>query len=116
MLFSAIPDILSTQEAVDMVTKNLGYPKYFIPFIGVAKLLGVVALIVPGFPEIKEWAHAGFVFDLTGAVYSSIAVGDPPATWMPIFIGFALIAASYIYYHKKLKAASMIEQRGKPVS
>jgi len=104
MLMSSIPDILSVPDAVELVSHHLGYPAYFIPFIGVAKLLGVIAILVPGFPRIKEWAYAGFVYDLTGAVYSAIAVGDPPGQWAPIFIGLALIAASYSFYHKRLRA------------
>ncbi|MEP6596311.1 MAG: DoxX family protein [Ginsengibacter sp.] len=106
MLISSIPDIIVTPEAVAIVSTHLGYPVYFIPFIGVAKLLGVVAILIPGFPRIKEWAYAGFIFDLTGAIYSSIAVGDPVSAWMPLFIGPVLIFCSYIFYHKKLNAES----------
>ncbi|HRG79756.1 MAG TPA: DoxX family protein, partial [Cyclobacteriaceae bacterium] len=78
MLTSTIPNILSAPEWVE-IFKQLGYPPYMLPFLGVAKLLGVIALLVPGFPRIKEWAYAGMFFDLTGAVYSGLAVGgfDP---------------------------------------
>jgi hypothetical protein len=107
MIFSSIPDILVVPQAVEIVTNHLGYPKYFLPFIGVAKFLGAVALVIPGFPRIKEWAYAGFVYDLTGAIYSHISVGDPASKWAPIFIGFILLAISYIYHHKKLKVASL---------
>src|SRR5262245_2104323 len=72
MLSSAIPNLLSSEEWVALLT-HLGYPTYILPLLGVAKLLGVVALIVPGFPRLKEWAYAGFTFDLVGAVYSGIA-------------------------------------------
>lgn len=107
MLFSAIPDILNTPEAVEIITRHLGYPAYLVPFLGVAKLLGVIAIIVPGFPRLKEWAYAGFVIDVTGAVYSTISVGDPPAAWLPILIAYILIACSYIFYHKKIKASAV---------
>ena len=100
MLISSIPDILAVPDAVELVKNHLGYPLYFIPFVGVAKLLGAIALLIPGYWRIKEWVYAGFVYDLTGAVYSSIAVGDPAGKWMPILIGFILIACSYIFYHK----------------
>jgi hypothetical protein len=103
MLFSSIPDILSVPDAVTMVSTHLGYPAYFIPFIGVAKLLGVVAILVPGFPRIREWAYAGFVFDITAAIYSSISVGDPFGKWIFLFIGYIIIFGSYIYYHKRMK-------------
>ena len=103
MLVSSIPDIMSVPDAIKIVHEHLGYPIYFIPFIGVAKSLGVVAIVVPGLPRIKEWAYAGFVFDLAGAMYSSIAVGDPASDWMFLFIGFILIGCSYYFHHKKLK-------------
>src|SRR5687768_6798357 len=74
MLFSAIPDIIVVPEAVDMISNQLGYPKYIIPFLGVAKTLGVIAILIPGFSRITEWAYAGLFFDLVGATYSAIAV------------------------------------------
>lgn len=103
MLLSAIPYILGAPQVVASITKHLGYPAYFIPFIGLAKLLGIAALLIPGFPKIREWAYAGFVFDLTGALYSVIAVGDPPTAWIPPFACFVLAAGSYVFYQKKLK-------------
>src|SRR5215212_11317403 len=81
MLFSAIPDVLSNPLAVQGMHDGLGYPLYFIPFIGVAKVLGVIAILIPGFPRIKEWAYAGLVFDLVGATYSIIAAGKPAGDW-----------------------------------
>ncbi|MGP4081088.1 DoxX family protein [Pseudalkalibacillus sp. R45] len=105
MLFGAIPDIMSDPAAV-AVFDHLGYPAYILPFIGVAKLLGVIALLVPGFPRVKEWAYAGFVIDLTGAMYSHIAVGDPSSGMVVFLIGYVLIAGSYIYHHKKKRMVS----------
>lgn len=105
-VFGAIPDAMSVPEAVALF-KHLGYPAYLLPFLGIAKILGVVAILVPGFPRIKEWAYAGLVFDFTGALYSSIAVGDPASSWMLFSIGYILIAGSYIYHHKKRKAVSL---------
>ncbi|MFD2614270.1 DoxX family protein [Paenibacillus gansuensis] len=99
----AIPDLLSIPAAVDGF-EHLGYPSYLLPFLGVAKLLGVAAILIPGFPRIKEWAYAGLTFDLAGAMYSTIAVGDPVSGWVFFLIGFALIAGSYICYHKKQKS------------
>jgi DoxX-like family len=101
MLFSALPDLRVVPEAIDIITTHLGYPKYIIVFLGAAKLLGVIAILVPGFPRLKEWAYAGFTFDLAGAMYSSISVGDPAKDWMMLFIGFAIIFLSYFFYHKK---------------
>ena len=112
MLLSAIPNIMSTPESVTFVSTHLGYPSYIIPFLGVAKLLGAIAILYPGFPRLKEWAYAGLVFDLTGAMYSGISVGDPPGAWMPILIGYVLIACSYIFYHKKESANSLGSLQG----
>jgi DoxX-like family len=106
MIFSSIGNIMNIQEAKDLVSTHLGYPNYFIPFIGWAKLLGGLAIIIPGIPgRIKEWAYAGLFFDLIAAMYSVIAVGDPASAWMffPLFIAFGVV--SYIFYHKKLRGA-----------
>jgi uncharacterized membrane protein YphA (DoxX/SURF4 family) len=109
MLFSAIPDILVVQPAVEMVSNQLGYPKYLIPFLGVAKLLGAVAILIPRFPRLKEWAYAGLFFDLAGALYSSIATGSPVSQWIFMAIPFGVFALSYVFWHKK----QSISQQGK---
>src|SRR5215467_5309402 len=65
---------------------HLGYPLYLIRFLGAAKLLGVLAVLAGVFPRIKEWAYAGFVFDLLGAFYSHLSSGDGPKMWGPLVI------------------------------
>jgi uncharacterized membrane protein YphA (DoxX/SURF4 family) len=115
MLFSAIPDAMVNPDAVTFMA-HLGYPKYFIPFIGIAKILGVIAILIPGFPRVKEWAYAGLMYDLIGATYSVASVGDPGYGWlfMFVFMGFGL--ASYIFYHKKLKAAKALHSTAVPAA
>lgn len=103
MLTSAIPNILSSPEWVT-IFEQLGYPAYMLPFLGVAKLLGVIALLIPGFNRLKEWAYAGMVFDLVGAVYSGIAVGGFDPRMLVLLIPFVLLAVSYIYHHKRIAA------------
>ncbi|MCA1590621.1 MAG: DoxX family protein, partial [Acidobacteria bacterium] len=95
---SAIPDILMVQAAVD-IFGHLGLPSYLLPFIGVAKILGVIAVLIPGYPRLKEWAYAGLVFDLIGAFYSHISVGDPFGSWVFPIIALVLVFASYFLYH-----------------
>jgi uncharacterized membrane protein YphA (DoxX/SURF4 family) len=97
MLLSAVPDVLRAPEALT-VFKRLGYPPYLLVFLGTAKTLGVLAVLVPGLPRLKEWAFAGLTFDLTGALYSHLSVGDGPGVWMPAVIGLALMAGSYRAY------------------
>jgi DoxX-like protein len=105
MLGSAIPDIFSVQIAVDGF-KKIGYPVYLLPFLGIAKTAGVIAILVPGYARLKEWAYAGLVFDLLGATYSIIASGEPVGSWIGMILPLALAAGSYIYYHKKLKLSA----------
>ncbi|TMV46969.1 DoxX family protein [Paenibacillus mesophilus] len=107
MAGGSIPDILAVPDAVALFD-HLGYPSYLLPFLGIAKLLGIVAILVPGFPRVKEWAYAGLVFDLLGAMYSSIAVGDPVSSWIMFIIGFILIGGSYTLYHKRRDGISRI--------
>ena len=57
------------------VVPALGYPMYFFAILGFWKVLGAIAILVPGFPRLKEWAYAGIFFDLTGAAASCAAVG-----------------------------------------
>jgi hypothetical protein len=105
MLGSAIPDIFSADLAVEGFAK-MGLPAYLVPFVGVAKALGVVAILIPGFPKIKEWAYAGLMFDLIGAIYSMAAAGIPAGDWMPVFIPVAFGVLSYVFYHRKMKVVS----------
>ena len=106
MLGSAIPDIMVDPIAVKGMHEQLGYPLYFIPFIGVAKALGVIAILIPGFPRIKEWAYAGLMFDLIGATYSIMNIPNPDAPWFVMLIPITVGVLSYIFYHKKLKASA----------
>ena len=68
-------DILRVPQVRDLIEKRLGYPPYFLVILGIWKLLGAVALVIPRFPRLKEWAYAGVIFDLTGAVASLLASG-----------------------------------------
>jgi hypothetical protein len=101
MMFSAIPDITMEPDAVKMISGQLGYPEYILPFLGVAKALGVIAILIPGFPRIKEWAYAGLFFDLVGATYSAIAVEglQPSMSFMILPLSFLFV--SYGLYNKR---------------
>jgi uncharacterized membrane protein YphA (DoxX/SURF4 family) len=97
MVLSAVPDVLRVPGALS-VFKHLGYPSYLLPFLGTAKMLGVAAVLLPGLPRIKEWAFAGLTFDVSGALYSHLSVGDPPSAWTPAVLALALIGGSYAAY------------------
>jgi hypothetical protein len=107
MLGASMPDVISHPLAVKGMHEDLGYPLYFIPFIGAAKLLGVVAILIPGYSRIKEWAYAGLMFDLIGATFSIIAVGKPD--WIFMALPLTLAIGSYVFYHKRRKGRSVTE-------
>jgi len=73
---------------------HLGYPPYFANLLGVAKLLGVCALLFPGLPLLKEWAYAGFTFTFIAAVVSHLESGDGPKALAPV-VALAVLALSY---------------------
>jgi hypothetical protein len=101
MLASAIPDILVDPVAVKGMHDGLGFPVYLIPFLGVAKAIGVLAILLPVNPRIKEWAYAGLFIDLIGATYSIIAVGSPAPNYLFMLLPLTLAALSYVFYQKK---------------
>jgi len=103
MLMASIPDILRIPQAVDLF-RHLGYPTYLLPFLGIAKTLGVITIVAPGVFWLKEWAYAGLIFDLIGALYSHLAVGDPPSAWAFPLIGLLLVIGSYLVYRTPLIA------------
>lgn len=75
MTSTGIVQLLKMDEEVKMMT-HLGYPLYFLTIIGVWKILGVIAILIPEFPLIKEWTYAGFFFAMSGAIFSHLACGD----------------------------------------
>jgi hypothetical protein len=83
-------------EPVADVLAHLGYPTYLLTILGVWKLLGGIAILVPGFPRLKEWAYAGAFFVYMGAVASGVVRGlDDPGTyiWPPLIFGVITLAS-----------------------
>src|SRR5437868_6234381 len=81
---------------VDGIT-HLGYPVYFLTILGVWKILGVVALLIPKFPLLKEWAYAGFFLAMSGAVFSHLASGDPVNEIFPSLLLLILTVISWYF-------------------
>ena len=75
MLGSGLAQIFHAEAMVDLITP-LGYPPYLLYIIGAWKILGVIAILIPRFKLVKEWAYAGFFFVMTGALVSHLASGD----------------------------------------
>jgi len=75
MVSTGIVQLIKMKEEADMFSR-LGYPEYLLTILGVWKLLGVIAVLAPRFPLVKEWAYAGFFFAMSGAIFSHLAMGD----------------------------------------
>jgi len=104
MIFSSIENIMMTDGSVDLIATQLQFPRYLIPFLGWAKIVGSIAILVPGFPRIKEWAYAGLFFDLSGAMFASLYLTGIGGLAMLMFIVPHL--ASYFLYHKVAKESN----------
>jgi hypothetical protein len=76
---------------------HLGYPVYLLALLGVCKVLGVVVILIPKFPLLKEWAYAGFFFIMSGAIVSHIASGDPMNELYPALLLLVLVAVSWYF-------------------
>ena len=76
---------------------HLGYPVYFLTILGIWKILGVVALLIPKFPLLKEWTYAGFFFVMSGAIFSHIAVGDSISEIFPSLLLLILTVVSWYF-------------------
>jgi uncharacterized membrane protein YphA (DoxX/SURF4 family) len=92
-----LAQVAHVKGTVDGFVHILGYPAYFVTILGVWKVLGPIAILVPRFPRLKEWAYAGIFFDLTGAAASSAAVGGYGAyafhVLVPLFLAGLTVAS-----------------------
>ena len=97
MASTGIVQVLQLKEETEFVLL-LGYPAYFLTIIGVWKLLGVVAVLVPKLPVVKEWAYAGFFFVSSGALISQLAMGHTAiGEWFPAVLLLILAIISWYY-------------------
>ena len=103
MLITSIPYLTSGKEVVQILHDQLGYPNYIIPFLGAAKIIGAIVLVIPGFNRIKEWAYAGLMFDLIGAMYSLLMIGGGIEAFIGMGIPILVGVVSYIYHYKRIK-------------
>ena len=103
MLLTSVSQIVSTKGSEE-VMNILHMPLYMLPLLGVAKLLAVAAILIPGYPKIKEWAYAGIMFDYIGATYSMIAVGSTVDKWGFMIVPVLLFGFSYYFHGKIIRA------------
>ncbi len=81
---------------LDSITR-LGYPAYFLTIIGIWKILGVIALLIPKYALLKEWAYAGFFFLMSGAIFSHIASASPVPEILPSVLLLILTLISWYF-------------------
>lgn len=91
----------------DGFSDHLGFPGYFLVLLGCCKILGVIALLIPKFPLLKEWAYAGFFFVMSGAAFSHIASGTSSEIF-PSLLLLALIIVSWYFRPADRKSASVV--------
>jgi uncharacterized membrane protein YphA (DoxX/SURF4 family) len=108
MTSTGIVQVLKMDEEVDKMT-HLGYPIYFLPIIGVWKILGVVAVLIPKFTLLKEWAYAGFFFSMSGALFSHIISGNSMNKLFPPLLLLTLTVVSWYFRPADRKIMSVYQ-------
>ncbi|MGQ0543379.1 MAG: DoxX family protein [Blastocatellia bacterium] len=106
MTSTAIVQLIKMPDGVVQVTR-LGFPAYLLTILGVWKILGVAAVLIPKFPRLKEWAYAGFFFAMSGAAISHIIVGDPFGEIFPSVLLLTLTVVSWHFRPESRKTASV---------
>ena len=107
MLSTAIVQLIKMDEEVKNFS-NLGYPLYLMTLLGVWKILGVIAILIPKFPLLKEWAYAGFFFAMSGALFSHIISGDDAIALFGPALLLVLTVLSWYYRPVDRKVISAI--------
>ncbi|MCT2409591.1 DoxX family protein [Chryseobacterium antibioticum] len=96
MVSTAIVQLMKNKDELANFT-NLGYPAYLMTIIGVWKILGVIAVLIPKRPLLKEWAYAGFFFVMSGAFISHIIIGDTFGRTFPALLLLILVGISWYF-------------------
>src|SRR5690606_2444903 len=96
MLAGGVQQLLQIGGYVEILTQ-LGYPLYFMSILGAWKILGVIVLLIPRFPLVKEWAYAGFFFAMSGAAISHIAAGQAFVDAIPSLILLMVTVLSWYF-------------------
>lgn len=105
MTSTAVVQLMKMPEGVEGVTR-LGYPAYLLTILAVWKILGVVAVLIPKFPVLKEWAYAGFFFAMSGAAISHLVSRDPPGEIFPSVLLLILTVVSWYFRPESRKPTS----------
>ncbi len=96
MTAGGVQQMLQVGGYNEIVTK-LGYPLYMLSIIGTWKILGVITILIPKAPLLKEWAYAGFFFVMSGAALSHIVMGQPFTEAFPSLFLLLIIFLSWYF-------------------
>jgi hypothetical protein len=113
MTSTGIVQIIGLPEEIQMII-GLGFPAYIVTFLGVCKLLGVVAILIPGWALLKEWAYAGFFFNMAGAIYSHAMMGSAGGEFFGPSLLIVLIALSWQFRPASRKVVDPATVEAKP--
>jgi hypothetical protein len=106
MVSTGIVQLLHVKKETDFILA-LGYPPYFLTLLGFWKMLGVVVVLIPKFPLLKEWAYAGFFFSMSGAIFSHIAMGHSMKEIFPPLLLLTLTMVSWYFRPAERKIVSV---------
>jgi hypothetical protein len=106
MVATGIVQALKVKDEVTMFT-HLGYPAYLLTILGVWKILGVISVLIPKFPVVKEWAYAGFFFTMSGAIFSHLAIGDDAKEFFGPTLLLILTVVSWYFRPADRKTAAV---------
>jgi len=109
MISTGLVQLLHVKKEIAYIVE-MGYPPYFLTLLGIWKILGVVAVLMPRLPILKEWAYAGFAFSMTGAIYSHLAVSNPAVRIFPPLLLLALTVISWYFRPAERRLTSLQHQ------
>jgi uncharacterized membrane protein YphA (DoxX/SURF4 family) len=109
MISTGIVQLLKVKEEAELFNR-LGYPAYLLTMLGIWKLLGVIAVLLPKLPLLKEWAYAGFFFAMSGAVFSHLAMGDSAKEYFGPVLLIILTVVSWYFRPADRKLAVVNQQ------
>ena len=108
MTVTGIVQVLKIPSEIEFILQ-MGYPVYFLTILGAWKILGVIAILLPKFPLLKEWAYAGFFFAMSGAVFSHMATGSEASEYFGPILLLILMVTSWYFRPPDRKLYSSIK-------
>ncbi|NHF58527.1 DoxX family protein [Flavobacteriaceae bacterium TP-CH-4] len=107
MVSTGVVQLIPLDEEAEKMAQ-LGYPLYLLSIIGIWKLLGIIAVLIPKLPLVKEWAYAGFAFLMSGAIFSHLAVNDGLMEYFGATLLLILTVVSWYFRPESRKPISKI--------